>query len=125
MRAWADSAPDASLYLSVLTVGEIRKGIDRLRPRDPMQAEVFERWITDLQNLFQDRLLAIDAAVAEEWGRLNAIADRPTIDSLIAATARVHRLTVVTRNTSDFEGCGVVLVNPWIPPGGDLLSRAR
>jgi predicted nucleic acid-binding protein len=113
VRAWADAVRDVELHLSVMTLGEIRTGIDRLRDRDAAQAEVFARWLGELRSRFAERILAIDARVADEWGRLNAAASRSTVDSLIAATARVHGLTVVTRNTRDFEGCDVPLLNPW------------
>ena len=97
----------------MLTLGEIRKGIELLRDRDPAQAEVFASWLNELRTRFADRIVPIDDRVAEEWGRLNAAAPRNTIDGLIAATARIRGLTVVTRNTDDFEGCGVPLLNPW------------
>jgi len=116
VRAWAEAVEDVELYLSVLTLGEIRKGVELLRGRDPEQAEVFARWLHDLRARFAERILAIEVRIAEEWGRLNAAATRNTVDSLIATTARVHGLIVVTRNTSDFEGCGVSLLNPWHPP---------
>lgn len=115
VAAWASEAGDADLYLSVLTLGEIRKGIERLRERDPDQAGVFAAWLEQLRDHFADRILSIDARVADEWGRLNAPAERKTVDSLIAATARVHELTVVTRNTVDFEACDVPVLNPWQP----------
>jgi toxin FitB len=102
-----------------MTLGEIRTGIDRLRRRDTAQADVFARWLAELRQRFADRILPIDARVADEWGRLNATATRSTVDSLIAATARVHGLTVVTRDTTDFQGCDVALLNPWdydVPP---------
>lgn len=113
VAAWAGEVADPDLYLSVLTLGEIRKGIERLRGRDPDQAEVFATWLEQLRDHFADRILSIDDRVAEEWGRLNAPAERNTVDSLIAATARLHGLTVVTRNTADFDGCDVPLLNPW------------
>jgi len=113
VRAWATEVADVNLHLSVLTLGEICKGIERLRDRDPAQAEVFVSWLAELRNRFAERIVPVDARIAEEWGRLNAAATRNTVDSLIAATARVHGLTVVTRNTSDFEGCDVPLLNPW------------
>jgi toxin FitB len=115
VRAWAEEVDDVALHLSVLTLGEIRKGTELLRGRDPAQAEVFASWLDQLRTRFADRIVPIDARVAEEWGRLNATQPRNTVDSLIAATARVHHLTVVTRNTGDFEGCGVPLLNPWEP----------
>lgn len=113
VRAWADAVKDTDLHLSVMTLGEIRTGIDRLRDRDATQADVFARWLGELHKRFADRILSIDGRVAEEWGRLNAAASRNTVDSLIAATARIHDLTVVTRNTRDFLGCDVPLLNPW------------
>lgn len=113
VRAWVDAVDDAQLHLSVLTLGEIRTGIHRLRNRDAAQAEVFARWLGELRTRFDGRILAVDARVADQWGRLNAIASRNAVDSLIAATAHVHELTVVTRNTKDFQGCDVPLLNPW------------
>jgi hypothetical protein len=113
VRAWVGQVEDADLHLSVLTLGEIRKGIELLRGRDPAQAEVFDSWLSELRARFADRIVPIDDRAAEEWGRLNAAGSRNTVDSLLAATARIHELTVVTRNTRDFEGCGVPLLNPW------------
>lgn len=113
VRAWSDHVQDFDLYLSVLTLGEIRKGIEGLRHRDSTQADVFGAWLGQLLGRFAQRILPIDAHVAEEWGRINAVRTRNTVDSLIAATARVHGLTVVTRNTADFDGCDVLLLNPW------------
>ena len=113
VAAWASEVPGPELYLSVLTLGEIRKGIERLRRRDADQAEVFDTWLGELRERFADRILSIDDRVAEAWGRLNAPAERKTVDSLIAATALVHDLIVVTRNTADFADCDVPLLNPW------------
>jgi predicted nucleic acid-binding protein len=115
VATWASEVADADLFLSVLTLGEILKGIERLRARDPNQADVFATWLEQLRDHFADRILSIDDRVAEEWGRLNAPAERKTVDSLIAATARVHDLTVATRNTADFEACDVAVLNPWQP----------
>ena len=116
VRAWAGAVPDGDLYLSVLTLGEIRKGIERLKARDAPQAQIFATWLTELERRFAQRILPIETRIAQEWGRLNAISPRPTVDSLIAATALVHDLTVVTRNTADFEHCEVDLLNPWDHP---------
>lgn len=113
VRGWADQLVDSELYLSTLTLGEIRKGIDLLRRRDASQADALADWLAQLRRRFAQRILGIDATIAEEWGRINAIRTRNTVDSLIAATARVHGLTIATRNVADFEGCGVPLVNPW------------
>ena len=113
VAAWAEASDPRGWYLSVLTLGEIRKGIEKLRPRDPERAAAFDRWLETLHRRFGSRLVEIDAAVAEEWGRLNAGDPRPTVDSLIAASARVHGFAVVTRNTADLEPLGVPVVNPW------------
>jgi predicted nucleic acid-binding protein len=118
VAAWAEASDRRGWYLSVLTTGEIRKGIEKLRRRDPERATMFDRWLETLYREFGGRLLEIDAQVAEEWGRLNAGDPRPTVDSLIAATARVHGFAVVTRNTGDFEPLGVPLVRPWLDSGG-------
>jgi predicted nucleic acid-binding protein len=124
VRAWVAEVEDADLHLSVLTLGEIRKGIELLRSRDAAQAEAFDSWLSALRTRFADRIMPIDDRVAEEWGRLNAAGSRRTVDSLIAATARIHDLIVVTRHTRDFEGCGVPLLNPWDhEPGGHGAGR--
>lgn len=119
VRAWAGKVDDVDLHLSVMTVGEIRKGTEMLRGRDPSRADMFASWLAELHTRFADRIVPVDTRVAEAWGQLNATKPRNTVDSLIAATARVHDLTVVTRNTGDFEGCGVLLVNPWEPQSDD------
>jgi toxin FitB len=102
----------------VLTLGEIQAGIERLRPRDPEQAALFDVWLAELRARFAERILPVDERAADQWGRLNAPAPRKTVDSLIAATARTHMLTVVTGNTRDFAGCDVPLLNPWQYAGG-------
>lgn len=116
VAAWAQTWNDADLHLSALTVGEIRKGVERLRGHDPEQAAVFDAWLAELQERFGDRILGVDVEVAHDWGKLNARAERPTVDSLIAATARMHDLTIATRNTADFRDCDVPLLNPWSDP---------
>ena len=111
---WFDAAPPEALFVSVLTLGEIRKGLEKLgggRRRARIAA-----WLeTELPAWFEDRVLPVDAGVADEWGRLLARLKKPipAIDSLIAATAIRHRFTIVTRNESDFAAAGVDLLNPW------------
>lgn len=112
--AWFTNRPRQTLYLSVLTLGEIRKGIERLN--DVVRQQPLLDWLeVELPNYFLGRLLAVDAQTADRWGRLLGSAGRPlpAVDSLLAATALQHDLTLVTRNTADFEGTGVRLINPW------------
>lgn len=116
--AWIESVPDESLHLSVLTLGEIRRGVERLRRRDPVQAEVLDRWLGTVQRDYRDRIVPVTGEVAEEWARLNAHDPLPVVDGLLAATARVHRLTLVTRNTADVTRTGVLLLNPFEPTRG-------
>jgi predicted nucleic acid-binding protein len=90
VRAWVEAVEDVELHLSVMTLGEIRKGIELLGRRDPSQAEVFARWLDGLHARFAERIVAIDARIAEEWGRLNAAATRrtaPPADLLVSAQA--------------------------------------
>lgn len=112
--AWMQARPRQSLYLSVLTLGEIRKGIERLD--DGTRRQQLLDWLeVELPGYFLGRLFDIDAHTADRWGRLMASAGRPlpAIDGLLAATALQHDLTLVTRNTKDFAGLDVLLVNPW------------
>lgn len=117
--AWMQLRPRQSLYLSVLSLGEIRKGIEGAT--DPAFRQALTDWLeADLPNYFVGRLLGIDAAVADRWGRLQASAGRtlPVIDGLLAATALQHDLSLVTRNVRDFDGLGLQLVDPWSGPPG-------
>lgn len=111
---WFEVMPSASLHVSALTLGEIRKGVEKLP--DGRRRSQITGWLeVDLPAWFEGRVLPVDAAVADEWGRLAARMGRPlpAVDSLIAATALKHRLTVVTRNVADFAATGVDLLNPW------------
>ena len=114
VRAWFASVSGNSLYLSVLTVGEIRRGIERLRRRDPAQTAVFEAWLASLRQHYADRLLPITGEIAEDWGRLNVPDPIPTVDGLLTATARVHGFVLVTRNTADLARTGVRVLNPFL-----------
>ena len=112
VASWYETIEDASLYLSVLVIGEIRKGIERVRPKDNAQARAIENWLKAVDKAFGERILPVDRAVADEWGRLNATRPLPVIDGLLAATAKVHRMTLVTRNTADI-GLSVPILNPF------------
>ena len=116
LRAWLATVRGDELYLSVLVLGEIRQGVERLRRRDSRQAGVYEAWLATLRRDYADRLVPVTADIAEEWGRLNAPDPLPVIDGLLAATARVRSLTLVSRNTADLARTGVRLLNPFEPP---------
>jgi toxin FitB len=117
VRAWLASVPEADLYLSVLVVGEIRQGIERLRRRDPAQAAPYETWLSALLHGFADRLVPVTADVCEEWGRLNVPDPLPVVDGLMAATAKLRDWTFVTRNVADLARTEVRLLNPFEAPG--------
>ncbi|MGA3257663.1 MAG: type II toxin-antitoxin system VapC family toxin [Bryobacteraceae bacterium] len=118
VRRWIEETNESILFLSVLTLGEIRNGVQRLR--SGRRRGRLESWLqVDLPSRFQDRILPIDSAIADRWGRVSAIAAAkgkpvPVIDGLLAATAIHHNLTLVTRNSSDVSGTGVPTLNPWL-----------
>ena len=118
VAAWYTSISYDDLFLSVLTLGEIRKGIELVRDRDPWQAEVLENWLMYVDQNYEGRILSIDADITEAWGRMHYIRNVPVIDGLLAATAKVHNLTLVTRNLQDVEGLGTDLLNPFVPETG-------
>ena len=114
VSAWFANRPASSLYLSVLTLGELRKGIEGVTDAERRMA--LTDWLeTDLPGFFAGRILAVDAQVADRWGRLVAAAGRPlsAIDSLLGATAAQHGLSMVTRNGRDFADLGLDVINPW------------
>jgi predicted nucleic acid-binding protein len=111
--AWFDSVAEEDLFLSVLVLGEIRKGIELIRLRDPAQGKNLEAWLSNLETTYAERLLPITAAIADRWGRLSAIRPISTVDGLMAATALESSLTLVTRNTEDVRHTGVGVINPF------------
>jgi toxin FitB len=115
VAAWYAAVAEDDLYLSVLVVGEIRKGAELVRRRDPAKAQALERWLGEIDAAFGDRILPIDRAVTDEWGRIGALRPVPVVDGLLAATAKVHRMTLVTRNDSDVAGLGAEVLNPFKP----------
>lgn len=113
VATWYASVDEADLYLSVLVTGEIRKGIERARPHDPAKADALENWLARVYGGFGKRVLPIDRAVADAWGRMSALRPVPVVDGLLAATAKVHRMTLVTRNDADVAGLGAKVLNPF------------
>lgn len=113
VRRWFASVPGGELYLSALVVGELRQGIERLRRRDGPQAELLAGWLETLKREFQGRILPVTIAVAEKWGELNKGRPLPVVDGLLAATALVHGLTLVTREIRSLHDVEVALLNPW------------
>lgn len=115
---WIDERDEAALFLSVLTLGELHKGIARL-PQGPRRNRLSDWVDEELARRFEGRVLPVDLEVAEEWGRLQGRAASrgeplPVVDSLIAATALVHHLTVVTRDVKDMARCGAPVHDPWV-----------
>jgi len=115
VAAWFASIHDANLYLSVLAVGEIRRGIELVRTRDPAQSGALDRWLAEVAKSFADRIIPIDRAVADAWGQMSAVRTIPAIDALMAATAKVHRMTLATRNVLHVAGLGALILNPFEP----------
>ncbi len=116
VKRWISSVPVEDLYLSVLTLGEVRRGIGLLEGRDPVQAEVYEAWLSTVLRDYADRIVPVDAETAEEWGSMNVPSPVPVVDGLMAATAKVRNMTFVTRNTSDVARTGARLLNPFDSP---------
>ena len=113
VAAWYRSAAPEALCLSALVIGELRAGVEALRRRDPDRAGRIERALILAVDLFADRIVGIDRRVAERWGRLDGYQRAAVVDGLIAATALVNGLTVVTRNVRDFAATGVSCLNPF------------
>jgi toxin FitB len=110
---WFGDVPAGELYLSVLTIGDVRQGIEQLRLKDPVAAEPIDQWLKGLVKAYSDRIVGIDTAIAETWGRLNVPDRVPAIDGLLAATAIVRNWTLVTRNVADVARTGVRTLNPF------------
>ena len=113
VQSFLERVHSSSLFISVLTLGEVRKGISSVIASDPAAAKRLSSWLDGLEYSFADRIHSVDARIARIWGELSARKTRPAIDTLIAATALQHDLTLVTRNTGDFAGTSVKLFNPW------------
>jgi toxin FitB len=110
---WVAQTPAAEIGTSVIVLAEIRRGIELKRQTDPEQAASLDRWFAQMLSRLGDRVLPIDESVAEAWAQLNVPDPLPLIDGLLAATAKVYRLTLVTRNVADISRTGVSLLNPF------------
>lgn len=111
---WIAATPADQLCVSVLTLGEIEHGVARIRARgDGKQASALDRWLRELEAAFDGRIMSVTLEVAREWGSQRFVQPVPVIDALLSATARVHGLTMVTRNARDFERTGVQVLNPF------------
>jgi hypothetical protein len=113
VMAFLSAADTAGLFLSVLTLGELRKGVEAKRRTDSVTAASLSLWVDGIETTFADRVLPVDTAAARLWGELSARRSLPVVDTLIAATAITRGLTLVTRNTRDVAATGVPLLDPW------------
>jgi predicted nucleic acid-binding protein len=113
VMAFLAAADQEGLFLSVLTLGELRKGVKVKRRSDPAAADQLGAWVDGIQTIFVDHILDIDTTIGVFWGELSAARSLPVVDTLIAATAISHDLTLVTRNTRDFVSTGVKTLDPW------------
>lgn len=112
---WYSTVRSDDLFLSALALGEVQRGIERARGVDAAKAVSLNDWLTGLRSRFSDHILPVDLHVALEWGRLSALRTVPVIDGLMAVTARVHDMVLVTRNERDVAGLGVRALNPFSP----------
>jgi toxin FitB len=117
VASWFARVSADEVFLSVLTIGEIRKGVESIRRRDSDSAGALDRWLHDVVNENTKRILPVDLRIAEEWGRMNVPDPLPVVDGLLAATARVHGLTLVTRNVKDMARVGIPCLDPFAVVG--------
>lgn len=113
VRAWFGAVDDQDIFLSVLTIGELRQGVEGIRRRDPDTAASLDSWLARVVETHRDRLVPVDRLAAEEWGRMNVPDRISVIDGLLAATAKTAGMTLVTRNVADVERTGVDYLDPF------------
>lgn len=111
--AWLALPESKPLHISVISLGEIERGVVLARRRDAARADKLAAWLKGLQSEYEDRILPVDVTISLEWGKLSSMKERGDADGLIAATAIIHGMTLVTRNIRDFANFGIELVNPW------------
>ena len=116
VRHWVEITAAEEMFVSVLVLGEIRQGVERIRLRDPQQARILEKWLQGISTEFAERILPVDERVADRWGRLGLRQPVPILDAFLAATALVHDLTIVSRDEHGFRHTGVRIVNPFSGP---------
>ena len=116
VERWYSQVREADIFISVIALGEIRKGVEQLRQRgDSAQVATLDRWLTELNDRFSDRTLPITSTISDTWGRIGAIRPVPIADGLMAATAIQHDMTLATRNLRNVEGLGARVINPFEP----------
>lgn len=113
VAGWYGNVRDNELFLSVLVLGEIQKGVEKIRSRDPVRAKAIQAWLESLLSSFGDRVLPVTDQIAPRWGCLSAGRPVPVIDCLLAATAWAHGLMLVTRNVNDFSTFGIPVIDPF------------
>lgn len=114
VAAWLSGVESDELFISVLSLGEIRRGIELLRKRDPASARSLDKWLSGLESHYSERILPISTAIADRWGRLSLDRPLPVTDGLLAATGIEHKLAIATRNTDDFLRSGAATFNPFL-----------
>jgi predicted nucleic acid-binding protein len=113
VRSWWKNTQNEEIFISVLVLAEVRRGIEQIRNSQPQKALMLENWLFEIIDRFRDRLLPINLRTADLWGLMGAERTLPLVDSLVAATAVTNNLTLVTRNTKDMQSCGARLLNPF------------
>ncbi|HYI13879.1 MAG TPA: type II toxin-antitoxin system VapC family toxin [Thermomicrobiales bacterium] len=113
--AWLTSVSSSDMFVSTMVIGELRRGVEMLHRRDLQRATALDQWLQELLNEYADRILPVTVEIAQEWGRMNVPDLLPAVDAILAATAKIHRMTLVTRDTGRLAQYGVTILNPFEP----------